>query len=169
MSTNSTTTASATSTFSTRHRSIVAQAALYLGALSVLATGVVHIQQYYDQDYSTIPTIGTLFFLNFVAAVVIAVGLVAPLGRVAGRYSDAIRSVFAIGGIGLGVLSLVALFVSEGSGLFGFVENGYRTAIVLAMVAELAAALFLMVYLVANGAAQTPIRKGHRHARSNRR
>ena len=150
MSANPTTTASATSTFTTR--STIAQATLYLGALAVLGTGVVHIQQYYNQDYSTIPTIGTLFFLNFVAAVVIAVGLIAPLGRVTPRYADAIRSIFAIGGIGLGVLSLVALFVSEGSGLFGFVENGYRTAIVLAMVAEIAAILFLAVFLVANRA-----------------
>ena len=134
----------------TRHRSSIARVALYLGALAVLGTGVVHIQQYYAQDYSTIPTIGTLFFLNFVAAVVIAVGLIAPLGRVTRRDADAIRSVFAIGGIGLGVLSLAALFVSESSGLFGFVENGYRTAIVLAMVAEIAAILFLVVYLAAN-------------------
>ncbi len=141
-------TASGPAAFTTRRRSTIAQAALYLGALSVLGTGVVHIQQYYGQDYSTIPTIGTLFFLNFVAAVVIAVGLIAPLGRVVGRYADVTRSVFAIGGIGLGVLSLVALFVSEGSGLFGFVENGYRTPIVLAMVAEIAATLFLIVFLV---------------------
>jgi len=143
-----------TPSFTTRHRSAIAQAALYLGALSVLATGVVHIQQYYDQDYSTIPTIGTLFFLNFVGAVVIAIGLIAPLGRVTPRYADGIRSVFAIGGIGLGVLSLAALFVSESSGLFGFVENGYRTPIVLAMVAEIAATLFLIVFLVASGVAQ---------------
>jgi hypothetical protein len=143
-------TASAPPAYATRHRSAIAQTALYLGALAVLAIGVVHIQQYYDQDYSTIPTIGTLFFLNFVAAVVIAVGLIAPLGRVTPRYADAIRSLFALGGIGLGVLSLVALFISEGSGLFGFVENGYRTAIVLAMVAEIAATLLLIVFLVAN-------------------
>lgn len=136
----------------TRQRSTIAQAALYLGALSVLAIGVVHIQQFYAQDYSTIPTIGTLFFLNFVTAVVIAVGLIAPLGRITPRYADAIRSLFAIAGIGLGVLSLVALFISEGSGLFGFVENGYRTAIVLAMVAEIAAALFLIVFLIATRA-----------------
>ena len=152
MSANPTTTASATPTLTTRQRSTIAQAALYLGALSVLATGVVHLQQYYAQDYSTIPTIGTLFFLNFVAAVVIAVGLIAPLRRVSRRYADAIRSLFAIGGIGLGVLSLTALFVSESSGLFGFVENGYRTAIVLAMVAEIAATIFLVVFLAANRA-----------------
>ena len=144
------TTASAPPAFTTRHRSTIAQAALYLGAVSVLATGVVHIQQYYDQDYSTIPTIGALFFLNFVGAVVIAVGLIVPLRRVTPRYADAIRSIVAIGGIGLGVLSLAALFVSESSGLFGFEENGYRTAIVLAMVAEIAATLFLIVFLAAN-------------------
>ena len=143
-------TASARPAYTTRHQPAIAQAALYLGALAVLATGVVHIQQYYGQDYSTIPTVGTLFFLNFVAAVVIAIGLIAPLGRVTPRYADAIRSLFAIGGIGLGVLSLIALFISEGSGLFGFVENGYRTAIVLAMVAEIAATLLLIVYLVAS-------------------
>jgi hypothetical protein len=41
--------------------------ALYLGALSVLATGVDHIQQYYGADCSTVPTIGTLFFLTSIA------------------------------------------------------------------------------------------------------
>jgi hypothetical protein len=155
MSTNPTT-ASAPPAFMTRARPTITQAALYLGALSVFATGVVHIQQYYDQDYSTIPTIGTLFFLNFVGAVVIAVGLIAPLGRVTPRYADAIRSLFAVAGIGLGVLSLVALFISEGSGLFGFVENGYRTPIVLAMVAETAATVFLVVYLVASRGVRLP-------------
>jgi hypothetical protein len=134
-----------------QRRSAIARTALYLGALAVLATGVVHIQQYYGNDYSTVPTIGTLFFLNFVSAVVIAAGLIAPLGRVAGRYADSIRALFAVGGIGLAVLSLVSLFVSESSSLFGFAENGYRTAIVLAMVAEAAAAVFLLIFLVAAG------------------
>jgi hypothetical protein len=142
----------------TERRSIVARAARYLGALAVLATGVLHIQQYYGQSYSTIPTIGTLFFLNFVSAVVVAVGLVAPLGRVPGRYVDAIRALFAAGGIGIAVGSLVGLFVSESSGLFGFMENGYRTAIVLAIVAEVAATVFLVIFLAANGTGTHRIR-----------
>ena len=50
----------------THPRAVIARTALYLGALAVLATGVVHIQQYYVNDYSTVPTIGTLFFLDFV-------------------------------------------------------------------------------------------------------
>jgi hypothetical protein len=135
----------------THRRSIVAWSALYLGALAVVATGVVHIEQYSAADYSTIPTIGTLFLLNFISAVVIGVGLVAPYGRVAGRYADAIRAAWALAGIGLALLSLIALFVSESSSLFNFHENGYRTPIVLAMVAEAAATVFLLVFLAANG------------------
>jgi uncharacterized membrane protein len=130
---------------------IIARASRYLGALAVLATGVAHIEQYSVDNYSTVPTIGTLFLLNFIGAIVIAVALVVPLRRIAGRYTDAVRAVIAVGGIGLAVLSLVALFVSETSGLFGFVEHGYRMAIVSAIVAEAAAAVFLVIFLVANG------------------
>jgi hypothetical protein len=150
MSIDSATTPSAAGSRLTAHRrSTVAQVTLYLGALAVLATGVVHIQQYYGADYSTVPTIGTLFFLNFVSAVVIAAGLIAPLRRFAGRNADAIRTLFAVGGIGFGLLSLVALFVSESSGLFGFVEHGYRTPITLAIVAEAAAVVLLGIFLAA--------------------
>jgi hypothetical protein len=123
----------------------------YLGALAVLATGVAHIEQYAVDNYSTVPTIGTLFLLNFVGAVVIAIGLIVPLQRVAGRYADAVRALIAVAGIALSVLSLAALFVSESSGLFGFVEHGYRMAIVVAIVAEVAATVFLVAFLLVNG------------------
>jgi hypothetical protein len=136
----------------THRRSTIAWIALYLGAASLVVSGIDHIQQYYVNDYSTIPTIGVLFLLNFVAAVVVAVGLIAPIGRVAGRYAGAIRAVLAVAGIGIAVLSLGALFVSESSSLFGFVENGYRRAIVVAIASEVAAALFLSIYLVASWA-----------------
>ena len=134
----------------TQRRSTIARAALYLGALAVLATGIAHVQQFYADDYSSVPTIGTLFYLNFLAAVLIAAGLVAPLGRIAGRHAPAIRAAFAVAGIALGALSLIALFVSESSGLFGFQEHGYRTPIALAIVFEAAAIIFLAIYLVAN-------------------
>ena len=143
----------------TQRRSIVAWSALCLGALAVVATGVVHIQQYSAQDYSSIPTIGTLFLLNFISAVVIGVGLIAPYGRIAPRYADAIRAAWALAGIGLAVLSLIALFVSESSSLFNFHENGYRTPIVLAIVAEAAATVFLLVFLAANGTGLSKIRR----------
>jgi hypothetical protein len=145
-----------------QHRSIVARTFRYLGALAVLATGVAHIEQYAVDSYSTVPTIGTLFLLNLVVAIVIAVGLIAPLSRIAGRYTDAVRALFAVGGIGLGILSLAALFVSESSGLFGFVEHGYRMAIVVAIVVEVAAIVLLVAFLVANGTGLQKIRTSSR-------
>src|SRR5947209_5830873 len=142
----------------TGRRAIIAQALRYLGALAVLATGVAHIEQYAVDDYSTVPTIGTLFLLNFVAAILIAIGLIVPLGRVTGRYTAAVRAAIAAAGIGLAVLSLVALFVSETSGLFGFVEHGYRMAIVVTIVVEVAAAVSLVAFLLANGTGLRQIR-----------
>ena len=146
------------------HRSMIAHVSRYLGAAAVLATGIAHIEQYSVDNYSTVPTIGTLFLLNFIAAIAIAVGLIAPLQRFSGRYTDAVRAAFAVAGIGLGVLSLAALFVSETSGLFGFVEHGYRMAIVVAIVAEAAATIFLLVFLLANGTGLREIRRSSRRA-----
>ncbi len=146
----------------TGRRSLIAQAARHFGALAVLATGIAHIEQYSVDDYSTVPTIGTLFLLNFIAAVVIAAGLIAPGRRVTGRYTDAVRAIFAVGGIALGLLSLAALFVSESSGLFGFVEHGYRMAIVVAIMAEVAATVFLVAFLLVNG---TGLQKIHASSR----
>jgi hypothetical protein len=148
----------------THRRSTTAWIALYLGAASLVVSGVDHIQQYYANDYSTVPTIGRLFLLNFVTAVVVAAGLLAPIRRVAGRSADAIRTVLALAGIGIAVLSLAALFVSESSGLFGFTENGYRMTIVVAIASEVAAALFLVVYLVAGGAGLRTTRRRPRYA-----
>ena len=128
----------------------------------MLATGVAHIEQYSVDNYSTVPTIGTLFLLNFIAAIVIAAGLIAPLRRVTGRYSEAIRAVLAVGGIGLAVGSLVGLFVSETTGLFGFVEHGYRMAIVVAIAVEVAATVFLFAFLVANDTGLQNIRTSRR-------
>jgi hypothetical protein len=63
-----------------------------------------------------------------------------------------------VAGIGIAVLSLAALFVSESSGLFGFVEHGYRTPIELAIVAEVATTVFLVIFLAANGTGLQKIR-----------
>jgi hypothetical protein len=146
----------------TQRRSIVGGAFRYLGAFAILATGVVHIGEYAGDNYSTVPTIGTLFLLNFVASIVIAIGLIAPLRRVAGRYTDLVRAVIAVGGIGLAVLSLAGLFVSETTGLFGFVEHGQRMAIVVAIVVEVAATVFLVAFLVANGTGLQQVRTSPR-------
>ena len=54
-----------------------------LGAAAVLAVGAIHLHEY-NQIYSAIPTIGTLFVLNFAGATAIGLGLLAPLERLVG-------------------------------------------------------------------------------------
>ena len=75
---------------------------------------------------------GALFLLNFVSAVPIALGLAAPLRRLAGRWTDALRALLALSGLGVAAGSLAGLLISESSGLFGFMEDGYSTPIVIA-------------------------------------
>ena len=58
-------------------------------ALAVLSVGSVHLQQY-NFLYSSIPTIGTLFLLNFVGATAIGLGLLAPVERMLGRLGSAL-------------------------------------------------------------------------------
>jgi len=116
-----------------------------------LAIGIDHIEQYSVDNYATVPTIGSLFLLNFIGAVVISIGLICPLGRLGRERADAVRALFALGGIALAVLSLAGLFVSETAGLFGFVEHGYRMSIVVAIAVECLAVAFLAIFLTANG------------------
>jgi hypothetical protein len=49
----------------------------------------------------------------------------------------------ALSGVAIAAGSLVALFISESGSLFGFSESGYRTAIIIAIVAEVAAVVLL--------------------------
>ena len=132
-------------------RTTLARVARYLGALALLGVGVDHLEQYYADFYSAIPTIGTLFVLNFAAAAVVALGLVVPMERFAGRRSQALLALFAIGGIGVAAGSLAGLLVSENGGLFGFMEQGYREAIVISIVLEAATIGLLALFVAANG------------------
>jgi hypothetical protein len=127
----------------------VEQALRTLGALSVLAVGAVHLQQYFSL-YSSIPTIGTLFVLNFVGATVIGLGLLAPVERLYDRPSGVLPGLLALGGIGLAASSFVFLLISERTPLFGFMEPGYDpTAILASRVAEAVTVLSLAGFLVA--------------------
>ncbi|MFL5895489.1 MAG: hypothetical protein ACJ76Z_10285 [Thermoleophilaceae bacterium] len=119
----------------------------YLGALALLAVGVDHIEQYYVDYYRAVPTIGTLFLLNFASAFVVGLGLVAPARRFAGPFADRLHTLLALSGIGIAGGTLVGLFVSENSGLFGFMEVGYRSAIVLSIVLEATTVVLLAAFL----------------------
>lgn len=122
-------------------------AARLLGALAVLAVGAVHLQQY-DYLYSAIPTIGTLFLLNFVGATAIGVGLLAPLESALGRrWGGLAVDGLAAAGIGLAATSFAFLAISEQTPLFGFMEPGYDpTAILASRVAEVVAVVALVAF-----------------------
>src|SRR3954451_7546922 len=119
----------------------------YLGAVAVLAVGVDHIEQYYVDYYRAVPTIGTLFVLDFISATVIAVGLLLPLERLTSRFGDRLFPLLALAGIGVAGGTLAGLLASENMSLFGFMEVGYRSAIVLSIVFDVAAVAFLSAFL----------------------
>jgi hypothetical protein len=125
-------------------------AARALGALSLLAVGAVHLQQYHT-IYHAIPTIGTLFLLNFVGATAVGLALLAPIERALGRWGDPIVALLALAGIGQAATSFVFLLIAERTPLFGFMEPGYDpTAIMAARVAEVATVVLLSGFLAAH-------------------
>lgn len=144
----------------TRSRVAIPLALRMLGALAILAVGIIHLDQYSSVYYRVIPVIGPLFLLNFIAATIIGVLLLAPIEGLgdkarpgAGRIAGAL---LALAGIGLAAGSFIFLIISENTRLFGFQESGYRTAIDLALVAEGAAVLLLAGYLATLAKRRSP-------------
>jgi hypothetical protein len=117
-----------------------------LGALTLLAVGAVHLDQYFAVHFRVIPTIGPLFVLNFAAATVMGLLLLLPYERTAGP-RRAFGGLLALGGMGLAAVAFVFLFVSEHQPLFGFQDYGYRPAILAALAAEAATVVLLGTYL----------------------
>jgi hypothetical protein len=131
-----------------RRSEIAIEATRYLGALSILAVGAVHAQQYYAAFFSVVPTIGTLFLLSFVGSGVLGTVLIAPVRRLGRDLGDLVLVLAALGAIGIAVGSLASLLYSEYAPLFGFMESGYRLAIVLALVFDVATTVFLGAFVL---------------------
>jgi hypothetical protein len=131
-----------------RRRDVAVELARYLGAVSILVVGAVHAQQYYEAYFSVVPTIGTLVLLSFIGAGIVGVVLVAPVRRFGRNLGDLILVLAALGAIGIAAGSLVSLLISEYTPLFGFMESGYRLAIVLAIVFDALATVFLGVFVL---------------------
>ena len=125
----------------------MARLARYLGAAALLAVGLDHLQQRSAAHYAAIPTIGTLFLLNFVSATIVAVGLAMPLERLRGPAGRRLPALLALSGIGIAAGAVAGLLISETTGLFGFAEDGYRSAIVLSLMFEGATIVLLGTYL----------------------
>jgi hypothetical protein len=125
-----------------------ALAARIASIITLFAIGGDHLYEYTADHYSVIPTIGTLFLLNAVGGFGLGAALFVPLGRfMPRRQAELVTAGIAAAGIGLAAGSLAALFISESTPLFGFMEFGYRTSIVIAIVAE-AGAIVALVGLV---------------------
>jgi hypothetical protein len=134
-----------------RRRDVVVELARYLGAVSILLVGAVHAQQYYEAYFNVVPTIGTLFLLSFVGAGVVGVALLAPVRLLGRRLGDLILALAALGAIGIALGTLVSLLISEYTPLFGFMESGYRLAIVLTLLFDGLTTAFLGVFLLLIG------------------
>jgi hypothetical protein len=117
------------------------------GAVSLLVVGGVHLEQYKVAGYSVIPTIGPLFLVNFIAAMIAGLVLLVPLGAAPQARRLLLDSLAAIVGIAVAAGSLAALLISEQTPLFGFMEHGYRLVIVISIAAEALAVVVLGLVL----------------------
>jgi hypothetical protein len=116
-------------------------------AILLLFVGADHYYEYAVDHYSVLPTIGTLFLLNFISATAVALLLLSPLSHIFGRFSKRVLEAAALSGFGIALTSLAALLVSEQTPLFGFMEANYRPGILVAIASEAAAAAALAALL----------------------
>lgn len=130
-----------------RRPAAAARAFRYAGALGLLAMAAIHLDQYVSASYSQIPTIGTLFLLNFGGGLVLSLALMSPLERLRDGRGRQVLVLLALAGMAMAAASIVFLLISESVPLFGFRESGYRAAIVLALAAEAVAVLCLGAFV----------------------
>ena len=119
-----------------------------LAAALLLFVGVGHYYEYSAGQYSVLPTIGTLFLLNFISATALGLLLLFPLQHILRRFGRGALVIVTLGGFGVAATSLAALLVSEQTRLFGWMEPNYRPAILVAIASEVAATLCLGLLLV---------------------
>ena len=134
-----------------KRRELTGEIARYLGAVSILLVGAVHAQQYYGAYFSVVPTIGTLFLLSFIGAGIVGAVLFLPVRRLGRRVGDLILAFAAFGAISIALGTLVSLLISEYTPLFGFMESGYRLAIVLTLLFDVLTTAFLGAFLLIVG------------------
>jgi hypothetical protein len=92
-----------------------------------------------------------LFLLSFIGAGVVGTVLFLPVRRLGRRAGDLILSLAALGAIGIALGTLVSLLISEYRPLFGFMESGYRLAIVLTFLFDGLTTVFLGAFLAIVG------------------
>ncbi len=112
----------------------VAHALRYVAAAFILLNGGVHFYLWWRQSYRVIPTIGPLFMLNAVAALLIAAALLWKPWTIA-----------ALLGLGFSVATFGGFVLASTRGLFGFVTI-WTTPAVVASIAEAGAIVSLLAW-----------------------
>jgi hypothetical protein len=134
--------------FTPRITQVTSLATRILGAALLLFVGADHYYEYSVGNYSVLPTIGTLFLLNFISATAVGLLLLSPLQHVLRRFGRGALLILTLSGFGIAATSLAALLVSEQTILFGWMEPNYRPEILVAIASEAAAALSLGFLLI---------------------
>lgn len=127
------------------------------GALALIAMGALHLQQYYDAGYSAIPTIGTLFVLNFAGGVALGLPLLLPVERLPGRAGAVAVPLLAFTGAAMAATAFAFLLISQQTPLFGWLETAKTSAITVALVSEAIATVSL------GAVAFATVPRGRRH------
>lgn len=119
-----------------------------LGALALLAVGAIHLEQLIVAAFWYIPVIGPLFALNVAGSVIVGFALLVPLRLAIPRWEPIVSRLLAGLGVALAAVGLALLVVSESVPVFGFKESGYRPEVIVALVADAAAIVLLVGFLV---------------------
>ena len=127
-----------------------------IGALALIAMGALHLQQYYDAGYSAIPTIGTLFVLNFVGGVALGLALLLPLERLPGRAGTVAVPLLAFTGAAMAATAFVFLLISQQTPVFGWLETAKTSAIPAALYSEAVATVALAIVAAASAVSSRP-------------
>jgi hypothetical protein len=101
-----------------------------VAAVLVAIVAGVHFEQYVD-FMSLVPTVGVLFLLNAAGGAALALALLSS--------ERSLRSLAALGGLGLCLGSLISIGIALQSSFFGYAEPSLRLPIVIAIVSELLA------------------------------
>lgn len=129
-------------------RNYVIDTSRALAAAGVFLSAVVHLDLWV-QGYSSIGTIGPLFMLDFVAGMIIGVGVLVWRHWLP-----------ALAAAGFGAATVVAFWISVIHGLFGVKETATGSSEVLAAVAEYTAVAFglaVVVMLLLNSRSRTSV------------
>jgi hypothetical protein len=117
----------------------------------------VHLYEF-EHFYSPIPTIGTLFFLNFLSGTAIGLCLLTPIERITPRHGSSLLILLALAAIMLAAVAFAFLVISQHTPLFGFQEPGYDPAGIDAVrAAEIATVIFLGAFLLARLGLKAPM------------